>query len=111
MLALIAKTPVQPRAVEGFLRLRIGYVLLPAEPCELLFAPFAHRLDQRWIAVTDEILKRSRFPVLFAHEEQRHKRREQHRARRELQFFEADDGGKTISQRAIPHLIVVLREY
>src|SRR5690348_16996585 len=103
MLALLAKTPVQPRAVEGFRRLRIGYVLLPAEARELLFAPFAYRLNQRVICNADEILERSRLTVLFAHEEQRHKWRQQNRACREFQFFKADDSGKTVSQRAIPH--------
>ena len=88
VLALSVQLKVDFRLLECFVRLRIGYVALPAEVGELITAAFADGLDQLRVGMADEVEKRRCLPLLLAHEQQGNIGRQQHQARRELLFLE-----------------------
>src|SRR5947208_7717860 len=55
-----------------------------------------------------EVQERIRLPVFLTHEDQRHIRRQQQQRRAEPKLLGGDNGGQTITGRAIADLIVVL---
>jgi hypothetical protein len=59
--------------------------------------------------VAHEVLERVRLAVLLAHEQQRHVAREQEQRRRELLALERHERGEALAERAVAHLVVVLR--
>src|SRR6056297_1700493 len=65
---------IESRGNKRILGLGIGGGLLPVEGREFLFSPFSHEFNEIFVFMADEILKWSRLPVLFAHEQQRDER-------------------------------------
>ena len=100
---------IEPRAHERRRLARIGDGALPREATELLGAALAHRLGEVAIEERCEELKRRGLTVLFAHEEQRDRRRRQQQPGRQLHRLERRDRADAVALSAVADLVVVLR--
>src|SRR3954454_13631902 len=99
---------MQARALESLLRLRVRRLLPPAEGREFLLAPLPHGPDEVRVRMVDEVEERRRLAILLPHEEERQERREDHRARGELQALEIHQDREALALHAVARLIVVL---
>src|ERR671925_1883369 len=90
--------------------LRIGNLTLPLKSGKFGASAAPHCLYQFGVRMADEIWKRRRLAILFTHENQRNKRRQDDRCSGQLERFETDTMGQTVPQETISHLIVILRK-
>ncbi len=107
----LALLRVQPGAAEGFFRLGVRRMVLPAEGCELRAPPPADRVDQCRVGVAHEVGKGRRFAVLLAHEDQREVGGQQDDPRRQFEGFEGDETAQAVAMHAVADLVVILSEY
>ena len=91
--------------------LRIGNVLrIPPKRGELASPPLLHCPRHLRILMVGEVLKRRRRRKLLPLKDHRNKRRRQHESRRNLRAIHPDHLLHPVSNRPIPHLIVILDE-
>ena len=75
---------------------------------ELAPPPVAHRLRQPRVLMVREVLERRRIGVLLAHEQHRHRRRQNHRRRHGV-LAAGPQLRQPLTDGAVADLIVVLR--
>src|SRR5205823_13865883 len=93
-----------------FLGLRVrDFPAEVAERLEFLAPALAHRLDQRGIAVGDEVEERLRRRPLLALEVERERRRERHERRGDAQTTRRGQLREALAPCPVADLVVVLR--
>src|SRR5579883_1410142 len=102
---------IQLATPKGFVVLRIRYPAVPIESGEFVLAAFSHGFDQPRVRMAGEKAERRRLAVFFSHENQRHKRRKQYRARRQLERLERNKPAQPLASESVSNLVMVLCEH
>src|SRR5947209_11041138 len=106
-----APFPVDAALLECLLRLRVGDLAAEVvEGLELLAPPLAHRLDERFVAVGDEVEERFGRPPFLALEVQGQRRGKRGERRRDAGASRRGQLHQAVAPRAVADLVVVLRE-